>query len=415
MSPIDPSVWAALCPYSRRRFLRACLGVAAAPALAAWGGQDADEGEEGEGGRLLPKAPPAPEFTPDVRARAKVALVRCRTFGPAIHTALAEAFDLLGGVGGLVKGRTVTVKLNLTGSNFEPLFGRPVGDSYITHPDSALALASLLFRAGARRVRFVESTQRVQALQATVADAGWDVRAFEALGRVEWENTRNLGVGKDYAVLKVRSGGHLFEEFHVNRAYEDTDALVSLCKLKNHLTCGVTLALKNLFGMVPNSLYGDEAPNERATAGRGPLHNRRAYRGTGRMPGERTVELPDSAFLRVPRIVCDIAEARPIELSIIDGVTSMKGGEGPWAGAVQLTTPGVLVVGLNPVSTDAVGTALMGYPDPRAVKGSGPFRHCDNHLLLAEQRGVGVLDLARIEIRGLGLAEAITPYGPMRG
>ena len=35
----------------------------------------------------------------------------------------------------------MTVKLNLTGTNFDPIFGRPVGDSYMTHPDSALALA----------------------------------------------------------------------------------------------------------------------------------------------------------------------------------------------------------------------------------------------------------------------------------
>lgn len=406
----DPARWSAMCPLGRRRFLRSGLLVAAGlPWLRSVG---EDEGEEAVVAATR-KAPAPPVFSPSVRANARVAVVRCREFGPAVHRAMADAFDRLGGVGRLVKGRTVTVKLNLTGSNFEPLFGRPVGDSYMTHPDSASALASLLFRAGATRVRFVESTQRIQRLEETVAEAGWDLKALESLGRVEWENTRNLGRGKTYATLKVGSGGHLFSELHVNRSYEETDVVVSLCKLKNHLTCGVTLALKNMFGIVPNSLYGDEAPNERATAGRGPLHNRRAYRGRGRMPGEREVDLVDSAFLRVPRIVTDIAEARPIDLSVIDGIVSMKGGEGPWAGKVVLTTPGVLVVGLNPVSADAVGTALMGYRDPRAIRGTEPFLHCDNHLLLAEQRGVGVLELGSIEMLGLPLAEAIHAYGPM--
>jgi len=302
------------------------------------------------------------------------------------------------------------VKINLTGTQFAHVFNRPVGDTYMTHPDSAFALAKLLFQAGARRVRFVESNQRIEPLEQTVVEGGWDVKAFESLGHVEWENTRNLGRYKQYAHFKVPSGGHLFSSFEFNKAYEETDVLVSLCKLKNHLTCGVTMAMKNLFGITPNSLYGDQAPNERATAGRGPLHNRSGYRGRGLMPGELKTDLADSPFLRVPRIVADINEARPIHLSIIAGIVSMKGGEGPWAPDVGLIKPGLLIVGLNPVSTDSVGTALMGYKDPRAIKGVVPFTYCDNHLLLAEQRGLGVLDLKNIEVVGTPIADAVFPF-----
>jgi len=37
----------------------------------------------------------------------------------------------------------------------------------------------------------------------------------------------------------------------------------------------------------------------------------------------------------------------------------MSGGEGPWCSTPELkfTSPGIFIVGLNPVSTDAVGTA----------------------------------------------------------
>ncbi|MBL9127029.1 MAG: DUF362 domain-containing protein, partial [Verrucomicrobiales bacterium] len=209
----------------------------------------------------------------------------------------------------------------------------------------------------------------------------------------------------------VPSGGYLFSSFQFNRAYEETDVVVSLCKLKNHLTCGVTMSLKNMFGLTPNSLYGDQAPNERATAGRGPLHNRRDYRGSGMMPGERKTDLADSPFLRVPRIVADVCEARPIHLAILDGVSTMKGGEGPWCPNVGFVSPGLLVVGLNPVSADGIGTALMGYKDPRAIRGTIPFQHCDNHLLLAEQRGLGVLDPKHIEVLGTPVAEAVHPFG----
>ncbi|MBL9139574.1 MAG: DUF362 domain-containing protein [Verrucomicrobiales bacterium] len=398
------------CPYSRRKFLQAGAGwVAAAPLLAR--ALDGEDGDEVPVKRVL-KAPPPPVLSPTAKANAKVAIVRCREYGAEFQTRLARAFDQLGGVGRLVKDKTVTIKLNLTGSSFDPLFGRPVGDSFMTHPDTAFALASQLFKAGARRVRFVESTQRLQSLQEMVsASGGWDLKAFESLGKVEWENTRNLGSSKQYATVKVPSGGYLFSSFDLNRAYEDTDVLVSLAKLKNHVTCGVTLAMKNCFGITPNALYGDEAPNERATAGRGPLHERSSYKGSGLMPGELKTDLPDSPFLRVPRIVADLCEARPIHLSVIDGVVSMKGGEGPWAAEVKLTTPGVLIVGLNPVSADAVGTAVMGYSDPRAVKGVVPFQYGDNHLLLAEQRGVGVLDLKSIEVVGEPIQSVIYPYG----
>jgi uncharacterized protein (DUF362 family) len=396
----------------RRAFLRSSAALAAALPWAARAAVP-DDSEEGEA-PLVKRAvaPPPPSFFADgAKATAKVAIVPCRTFGAEFDTALGRAFDLVGGVGSLVRGKTVTVKLNLTGTNFDRLFGRPVGESYMTHPDTALSLARQLFRAGATRVRFVESTQRREPLRDTVADGGWDLGPFEALGRVEWENTRNLGSSKHYAELKVSSGGYLFSSFTLNRAYVDTDVVVSLAKLKNHATCGVTLALKNMFGITPNSLYGGQAPNENATDGRGPLHHRAEYRGSGLMPGELRERGPDNPFHRVPRIVADLAEARPVHLSVIDGVVSMKGGEGPWAAEVRLTTPGVLIVGLNPVSADAVGTAVMGYADPRAVRGTHPFRHCDNHLLLAEQRGLGILDPRQIEVLGTPIEKVVYPYG----
>ena len=64
----------------------------------------------------------------------------------------------------------------------------------------------------------------------------------------------------------------MYPEYVMNQAYEDTDVFVSLAKLKNHADCGVTLSLKNCFGNVPASIYGDDAgvdePNESPTKGR---------------------------------------------------------------------------------------------------------------------------------------------------
>ena len=346
------------------------------------------------------------------RFAAKVAIAPCRDYGPEVRPALEKCFDLLGGIGSLVKNKTVTVKLNLTGNNVRPLLGRPIGETYATHYATAMALSSLLFAAGARRVRLVESTQSRNVLEATLIEAGWDVPALTALGKVEFENTRNLGQGRQYSHLRVSGGGYMFSAFDLNHAYEDTDVLVSLAKLKTHGTAGVTLSMKNLFGLPPSSLYGRNAGNEDATGPRYPLHSSNGYEGM-KLPGLKDGAMSADPSWRVPRVIVDLCAARPIHLAIIDGITAISGGEGPWAGEARLkvTTPGVLIAGLNPVSTDAVSTAVMGYVNPRAARGTKPFRDCDNHLLLAEQAGLGTADLAQIELVGMPIEKARYPYG----
>ncbi|HIL70401.1 MAG TPA: DUF362 domain-containing protein [Verrucomicrobia bacterium] len=351
---------------------------------------------------------PKIQLSPSTLSNAKVSIVPCKTYGKEVSQSMARCFDLLGGIGSLVKEKTVTVKINLTGSDFSNLFDRPVGESYMTHPSTVMALTTELFKAGAKRVRFVESTNRRENLEATMVDANFDVNALSALGKVEYENTRNLGLGKAYSNFKMPSGGHLFFYFDLNHSYEDTDVFISLAKLKDHVTAGVTLAMKNIFGITPNSLYGDEAVDENAIKGRGPFHDPKRF-SSSLIPGELLEASSTHSGYRVPRIVADLNEIRPIHISIIDGITSMKGGEGPWTGHVEFTQPGVLIAGLNSVSTDAVGTAVMGY-DPRALKGKPPFENSDNHLMLAEHHGVGTADLEKIDLRGLTIKEALYPY-----
>jgi uncharacterized protein (DUF362 family) len=106
----------------------------------------------------------------------------------------------------------------------------------------------------------------------------------------------------------------------------------------------------------------------------------------------------------MPRIVAELNAARPIDISFIDGIETMTGGEGPWIrGKLDVASPGVLVLGTNAVTTDTVATAVMGY-DPRAPKGTAPFKDCDNSLLLAESLGVGTANLNNIEVTGERIA-----------
>jgi uncharacterized protein (DUF362 family) len=325
-------------------------------------------------------------------------------------------FDQLGGLGRMVRGKTVTVKLNLTGSPGLRFQGRALGLTHYTHPKVVGAVAHLMGKAGARRIRFVESAWASGGpLEEYMLDAGWNVRSLVgAASGVEFENTNNLGKGSRYARLKVPGGGYLYPAYDLNHAYHDTDVFVSMAKLKNHETCGVTLALKNCFGNTPASIYGDDAgleePNE--NPGKGRLHvfhlGKRAPSKSA--PQERDPGSSREPGYRVPRIVADLAAARPVDLAIIDGIESVAGGEGPWIEGLRIVKPGLLLAGTNPVCTDAVATAAMGY-DPRATRGTAPFRTCDNTMLLAEAIGAGTADLGRIEVLGARLSEAVYRFG----
>lgn len=346
---------------------------------------------------------------------AVVSIVRCRSYLQEVYDAYRKSFDLLGGIGGMVKNKIVTIKVNLTGRPFENMYGKPHGETYLTHPHTLAALCTILFKEGAKKIRVVESAMFREELEYVLNEAGWDVNDLRSLGNIEFENTRNLGSSNEYAPLKVPNEGYLYSEIHFNHSYRDTDVFISLCKMKNHAVCGVTLAMKNLFGIIPNALYGDEKGSEEATKGRGVIHGYRDRSGKDPIfdtPGYKGLTLPVDAGYRVPRAIADINAARPIHLSIIDGITSVSGGEGYWNGTLIPTEPGLLICGLNAVSTDAVAIAAMGYPNPLAHKGTPPFMPGDNHIQLGHNMGLGTADLSEIDVRGLTIRESIYPYQP---
>ena len=384
-------------PCSRRRF----LGLAATAPLAM---------TTGCGGSDDSPAHPTPSPTPPPGGGpATVALTRCRSYGAATFEALGQSFDRLGGIGTLVNDRVVTVKVNFTGLPYRVLFGQPPGETYITHGDTALALAQLLSAAGARRIRFVESVPSYDSLDYAADAAGWNVAALRAIPGVQFENTRNLGQGSAYARLTVPDGGRLFSYLEVNHSYQDTDVYISLGKMKEHATAaGVTLSMKNSFGMTPNSLYGSEGVGEDRLGYRGPIHDA-AEGGMRLLPGEIPGNQDEIVGVRVPWTIVDENAARPIHLAIVDGITSMRGGEGWWNPNIGPIAPGVIVAGFDPVATDAVSMAVMGF-DPRAADYATPFETRLNHVTLAEQAGLGTADLAQIDVVGLTIEAARTPF-----
>jgi uncharacterized protein (DUF362 family) len=365
--------------FSRREWLSAAMGTAAALSAP---------------GRAFGEPPTAP-----------VAIAKCRSYGAELLPAMQKMFDQLGGLGRMVSGKTVAIKINLTGSPKQRLGYKPAELAQYTHPAVIGTTIHLMHRAGAKRVRLLESPwSTTDPLEEYMMDANWDPSLLlKAGGLVEMENTNYLGKGKQYHKFAVPNGGHTFKEFWLNHSYADCDVFVSIAKMKEHATAGITLAMKNLFGITPCTIYGDGAgedePSIAPRGGRGSVFH------FGRRPPSKSVAAendpssPRDDKYRIPRIVADIVAAVPVHLAIIDGIETMARGEGPWVRGTFHIAPGILAAGTNVVTTDAVGSALMGF-DPMADRGTPPYVQRDSTLKLAEMHGVGTRDLRKIEVIG---------------
>src|SRR5579871_1261334 len=88
---------------------------------------------------------------------APVSIAQCASYEEDVTARLATMFDQLGGLERLVRGKTVTIKLNLTGSPALRVQGRAPGLTHYVHPKLVGATAHLMGQAGAKRIRFVES------------------------------------------------------------------------------------------------------------------------------------------------------------------------------------------------------------------------------------------------------------------
>ncbi|MHB8094867.1 MAG: DUF362 domain-containing protein [Candidatus Aminicenantales bacterium] len=119
--------------------------------------------------------------------------------------------------------------------------------------------------------------------------------------------------------------------FYLARPVAEADVLVTMPKLKTHHWAGVTLGLKNLFGVLPGIFYGWP---------KNLLH----FRG-------------------IENSILDLARTVKVHYSIVDAVTGMEG-DGPIMGKAKPV--GALVLGAFPLAVDATAARLMGF-DPGRV------------------------------------------------
>jgi hypothetical protein len=144
-----------------------------------------------------------------------VSIARCKAYDfKEVLEQVRVMMDQLGGLRPLVAGKTVCLKVNLTGNPRQKVLDLPASRTYHTHPHVVRAAATLLDQAGARRIRIVETTYQKGPLEGLLRDAGWDLQALSALSaKVEYEDTRNKGRGQRYHEVKVPWGGSLYPAY----------------------------------------------------------------------------------------------------------------------------------------------------------------------------------------------------------
>jgi uncharacterized protein (DUF362 family) len=348
----------------------------------------------------------------------KVTVGKCKDYGPELVPTLEKMFDQLGGLGGLVKGKTVAMKVNFIGVRSQRLGSALMEDTFWSHPKMMGAMVHVLGKAGAKKIRLVEGPwSTTESLEEVMYSMNWRPQdILSAADNVEFENTNYLGRAKKYSRFMVPGGGWIFPGYDLNHSYEDCDVFVSLAKLKEHAATGVTLSMKNVYGTTPITIYGQDAgvdePSLRPHGGRGNVMHFASRPPSKSAPQQRDLTLPKDAGFRLPRIISELNAARPVHLAVIEGIKTATGCETNYGNPNRpqaAVNPGVIIAGTNAVATDAVGMAVMGF-DPLAEKGKVPFAKCDSTLQFGEMLGVGIRDLSKNEILGVPVSEVVFSY-----
>lgn len=359
--------------YTRREF----LGVMGAAALATVATACQSQ---------LPQTPAAvANVAKKPATRPVVAIATANNYDPVtVRKQVRALLDATGGLKGIVStNSSVAIKVNLTGGvSSRPIPGVSAIESYVTHPEVVRALGQFVLEAGAKKLYIVE---------AVYEDASWSTWGYrtiaESLGAtlVDLNNTWPYN---DFAQAPVGDGAFLYQNFNLNRVLQEVDVFMSAPKMKAHNVAGITLSMKNLFGLAPLRFYRQSEQD----------NYRSGFHGPAKETGSR-----------VPHIIVDLNRARPIHYALIDGIKSSEGGEGPWIKGVAPIEPGLLVAGADPLATDTVGTALMGY-DATTPALQEPFVHGENHFAIAAGIGLGTNRLADIDVAGPAIADVMKKF-----
>ena len=249
------------------------------------------------------------------RPNSKVAIRRAASYQEELSSLIYEtlmSFTLP------VKGKTVLLKPNLVGPD-------PLGVMN-THPALIAATRETLLRLGASRVLVGDGPALDRDTEAILES----VRLREYLGSLT-DIFVDLNTD-DVQLVPLPTRASRLKGLYLPKTVLGVDVVVSMPKLKTHHWAGVTLSLKNMFGVVPGSCYGWP---------KNVLH-----------------------WAGIDRAILDINAAVRPDFAIVDGIIGMEG-NGPIQGTPK--SCGILIFGDDPVAVDATCCRVMGLA-PEKIK-----------------------------------------------
>ena len=242
------------------------------------------------------------------KPRSRVAILHEASYYGPLDRALAEGLGLFGLN---LRGKTVLVKPNLV----EYIPGAEVN----TNPRLVGAATAAFLALGAKSVVVAEGPGHQRDTQLV----------FEETGLATELRERRIGfvdLNRDEIVERpLETHFASLDHLCLPRSVLAADFVVSMPKVKTHHWAGVTLSMKNLFGVVPGIAYGWP---------KNVLH----WKG-------------------IDRSILDINAAVPAHFVIADGIVGMEG-NGPLHGAARGL--GRIVLADDPVAADFTCARLMG-------------------------------------------------------
>src|SRR5207253_10179392 len=187
------------------------------------------------------------------------------------------------------------------------------------------AVVECFRRLGARSVTVAEGPAHQRDTQLVLLESGFSDQLAE-------QRTPFVDLNRDELVkTKLRARYTGLDHLWLPRTLLDAEFVVSMPKVKTHHWSGVTLSMKNLFGVVPGAKYGWP---------KNVLH----WRG-------------------IQQSIVDICATVPAHFVIADAIVAMEG-NGPLAGTSRPL--GSIVLSDDPVAADATCARLMGF-DPNRI------------------------------------------------
>jgi len=194
-----------------------------------------------------------------------------------------------------------------------------------THPIFVAAVREAFLALGARQVGIAEGPghRRMTLDMASAAGYFADIPKFEQIF-----TDLNLD---DVSEIRIAQPFSTLSKIYLPHTVLGCDLLVSLAKMKTHHWTGATLSMKNLFGVVPGSVYGWP---------KNPLH-----------------------WAGIDECIADLHFLFPRQFCLVDGIEAMEG-NGPVLGTRKMAR--VIAAGSHPPSVDATCCRIMQI-DPQKI------------------------------------------------